>query len=598
MSERKFSETLQKRDQELKKVITSILESRTVETLFQPIVDLADSNIIGYEALVRGPKGSPLHLPENLFATANKFGITGQVEDICREAVLKSFAASGITTKIFVNIDAGAEVNQLVPEYIRNTLLPELGHDHKDVVLEVKHQLADSSIKQCTQDFFQHGFSFAIDGTGMGYANLESLFGILPSYIKIDRFFVHNVNAKRHKALMISSIVEYAHSVGAKVIAQGVETEAELVAVFQLGVDYVQGYLLGKPTSTPEQITTEVCELLKTCKLRYPGKKKSESAVKVTIGDIIEYCPTIAAKTLVKEAEAIINSEKVEGIVVLNNRRPVGLVMKNKLYFRLGTRYGVSLYQTRPAELIMDQQPLIVDVGVTLDQASNLAMSRENDNKYDFIIVTDEEEYRGIVTIMNLLNKVTELQVKYAQQANPLTGLPGNFIIDHHLKALVESIEPFAVLYIDIDNFKAFNDKFGFEQGDQALLLTTSILQSRIAELCDSDAFLGHIGGDDFFVIIKPDEVDILCINLIRSFDEEIKRLYSQEDLERGFIELINRRGQWESFSIMTISIGVAQSRSRTFSNYLEIVSLATEMKRRAKAIEGSTYVVDQRKNA
>lgn len=578
--------------------LAAILEEKAVTTVFQPIIDLTKVEVIGYEVFVRGPVDSPLHLPVKLFSAAGRFNLSNQLENLCREIAFKTAAANNITEKLFVNIDPCATILHFPGSLGRGWTA--LGQAPSSVILEIDQQrIAESSgfILERTMDFFKQGIPLAIDKVGSGFSSLESIANMRPQYIKIDRLLVHNLNANQYHSQMIASMVDYAHSIGVQVIAQGVETAPELTAVLSLGVDCAQGYLFAKPSPVPEKLSPANCDLIRECKTKRNDRHPPETILSVPVGDIIEYCPAIEPRDLVSGAELILNSEKVEGVVVTTNNIPVGLLMKNKLYFRLGTKYGVSLYHNRPVELIMDKNPLVVDAGLPLDTVSHLAMGRAVDSKYDFIIVTQNDQYAGIVSITHLLNNVTNLQVRCATNANPLTGLPGNLLIDQKLKSMVEKNQPFAMLYVDLDNFKAFNDKYGFEHGDKALLLTADILRSCVDRICRQDAFLGHIGGDDFVIITHPEKMDELCTAIIRHFDAEIVNLYDPKDLELGVIIARNRRGRLERFPIMTISIGVAHTLFRNFSNYLEIGGIAAPLKNKAKDTKGSTYVIDQRKN-
>jgi diguanylate cyclase (GGDEF)-like protein len=299
----------------------------------------------------------------------------------------------------------------------------------------------------------------------------------------------------------------------------------------------------------------------------------------------------------VAEVKDLFPEGTLQGIVVIDDHRPVGLVMKNELYYHLSSRYGVSLYYQRPIGVLMEKQPLVVDASLPLEAVSRQAMARPENKLYDLVIVTRDGRYWGTVSIIDLLRHITDRRIRSAANANPLTGLPGNLVIEERLKKLVSGNDPFTVLYIDLDNFKAFNDRYGFEQGDQALRLTAAILSQAITACSDSHAdFLGHIGGDDFIIISQPEKAVALCQTIIARFDREIRRLYPAEDLERGFIIVANRRGQEESFPIMTISIAVVDNTDGRFTNYLEIGEIAAQLKRRAKASEGSVFLINRRR--
>ncbi len=317
----------------------------------------------------------------------------------------------------------------------------------------------------------------------------------------------------------------------------------------------------------------------------------------VCIGDIARQTLSVSGHLAVADVKDLFPEGTLQGIVVTEEQRPVGLVMKNELYYLLGSRYGVPLYYNRPVRILMDKEPLIVDAGLSLEAVSLQAMAREEAKQYDLIIVTKDGRYLGTVSIIDLLRHITDMRIRAAANANPLTGLPGNLAIEERLKKLVRQNDPFAVLYVDIDNFKAFNDRYGFEHGDNALRLTSAILSQAIADCCDRHAdFLGHIGGDDFIIISRPEKEDALCQAVIARFDREIRSLYAPEDLANGFIALPNRRGIEENFPIATVSIAVIDNGERQFSNYLEIGEIAAQLKKKAKAIEGSVYLTNRRK--
>jgi diguanylate cyclase (GGDEF)-like protein len=223
-------------------------------------------------------------------------------------------------------------------------------------------------------------------------------------------------------------------------------------------------------------------------------------------------------------------------------------------------------------------------------------MNREEYNLYDYIVVVREGVYLGVVSIMNLLNNITQQQIRCAHNANPLTGLPGNLFISDRLKDLVDHRRSFAVLYLDLDNFKAYNDSYGFEKGDKVILHTAQVLSGCLAATEGGGQFLGHIGGDDFIIIGQPENAPDLAKRIIAEFDREIRNFYKPEDLRRGFIEVKNRRGEPEKFPIMTISIALVSTAGGGFDNYLRVGERAAELKKQAKQIPGSCFVFNRRR--
>ncbi|HEX3033094.1 MAG TPA: response regulator [Bacillota bacterium] len=187
-------------------------------------------------------------------------------------------------------------------------------------------------------------------------------------------------------------------------------------------------------------------------------------------------------------------------------------------------------------------------------------------------------------------------RAKQEKSFNPLTGLPGNLLIEQLIKDKVKDTEtPFAVLYLDLDNFKAYNDVYGFLRGDEVLKLLAHIFEQVTKEMGNRDDFVGHIGGDDFIILTTPDKVDTLCEQYITRFDSTIPLFYSSEDRKKGYITTVDRQGAEVDFPIMTLSIAVISSDIRTLTSHWQVAEIASELKKYVKSLSGSNYVKDRR---
>lgn len=181
------------------------------------------------------------------------------------------------------------------------------------------------------------------------------------------------------------------------------------------------------------------------------------------------------------------------------------------------------------------------------------------------------------------------------RRISALTGLPGNVQIHAELKKRLTNKDVFSVLYLDLDNFKAYNDVYGFLKGDKIIEFTAQTILKCIHEKYLDDSFVGHIGGDDFVAIIPTTEVDDICQSIIATFDKDVEKFFTEEDLERGYIEVANRKGIIEQFTLTSISIGVVTVEKNRFSNILEIGEVGAQVKHMAKSIVGSSYAIDRR---
>ncbi|MBI3929489.1 MAG: response regulator [Armatimonadetes bacterium] len=189
-------------------------------------------------------------------------------------------------------------------------------------------------------------------------------------------------------------------------------------------------------------------------------------------------------------------------------------------------------------------------------------------------------------------------RIRLSRASNPLTGLPGNLTIEQEITRRIQRGEMLACCYIDIDNFKAFNDKYSFEKGDECIKLVSDLLIQTAEEIGQPEDFIGHIGGDDFIYMTSPERVDTVCPFIIEKFDKHAPGLYNEEDLERGYIEVENRQQQTQRFPIMTLSIGVTTNERRLLTSALQVAEIAAELKHAAKrAVGKSNYIIDRRSN-
>lgn len=192
--------------------------------------------------------------------------------------------------------------------------------------------------------------------------------------------------------------------------------------------------------------------------------------------------------------------------------------------------------------------------------------------------------------------KGTLRRAKEMRNLSPLTGLPGNIRIQEEIERMVRESMPFAVVYADLDNFKAYNDKKGFVRGDRLIQATARILQDAVVKLAGTDGFVGHVGGDDFVAVVPPDVAEEVAKEIVSAFDQQIHTFYEPEEMEQGYVELEDRRGVMQRLPLAGISVGIATSNLRAFAHYGEAVSVATEMKQYAKRQSRSSYAIDRRK--
>ena len=263
-----------------------------------------------------------------------------------------------------------------------------------------------------------------------------------------------------------------------------------------------------------------------------------------------------------------------------------------------------------PSIIIINEDAIEVDV---LELCKRIR--RDEDNSITPIIVVSSETERN--HRIEILKKSVEYYIKKPVNAqylyytiknlsrlltinrriSPLTGLPGNVQIHAELKKRISNHEEFSVLYLDLDNFKAYNDVYGFLKGDEIIKFTADTIIRCIHSNITDNAFIGHIGGDDFIAIVPILHCEKLCESIIANFDVEVTKFFTEDDNEKGYIEVANRKGIIEQFPLTSISIGVVEADKDRFSNMLEIGEIGAQVKHAAKSVMGSSYAIDKRKN-
>ena len=277
------------------------------------------------------------------------------------------------------------------------------------------------------------------------------------------------------------------------------------------------------------------------------------------------------------------------------DQRAVGLLMNYNLDRKLGSRFGISLYFKREISRLMDPSPLVADINEPVEEVAKLAMNREDFKIYDDIVVTEHGRFAGTVSVQKMLDFLAEVQVKIAMGANPLSGLPGNVAIEQEISRRATGRIASSLIYIDLDNFKVFNDAYGFENGDQLILFTAKLLRNAIRNSGREDDFIGHVGGDDFVIISSQKRATALSETITRMFEAGVVRFYEPEDREEGYIMGKGRDGVKRKFPIVSVSIGIVDCDFQTEFSMNDLSHRVAEIKKYAKSIPGNSYVKDRR---
>ena len=287
--------------------------------------------------------------------------------------------------------------------------------------------------------------------------------------------------------------------------------------------------------------------------------------------------------------EYVINNPTVTEICVIDEQeKVVGIYTRTALMESFGGRFGFDLNSKKTAQDLMKTNFLVADENVSIEAVSKMALVRATDSLYDAVVVTKKGKYMGVVSVKDLLETAITIQVSRAVDANPLTGLPGNRLIERKISECIQNEDPFAVIYIDLDNFKAYNDAYGFNNGD---LMIKAVVHA-MRQCCSKNEFMGHVGGDDFVVICDYWEVEMLCNDIINKFCCSIKSLYVKSDWDNGYIISKNRSGLTESFPIATLSIAGITNKDKAYENMELFSKELANLKKKAKQVIGNYFCI------
>lgn len=532
----------------------SIIEDKKIYPVYQPIVSLKTGELLGYEALSRISLKPCMFNVEEMFTYAEEFQCLWPLEYLCRKKALKEIKDKIGQKKLFLNVDSNIFNDERFKEGMTLSYLKRYNISPENIVFEIceRSDIKEINLFQMAVNHYEkQNYQIAIDDFGRGYANFNRIFFLHPKYVKIDMSLISNINNDSVKSSLVEGLAKFCHSENISMIAEGIETEEELIQLIRLGVDYGQGYFLGKPEKEllklPSSIRKTIVNENKVI-INNPSKP-------TFLGNVGSICQHPGTTTCDTKAITIFefmqkHPEVTEICVVDRNQKVCGLLTKHYIDKCFGGRYGYSLYSKYSVGDLINSNYLEVDCRMPIEMVSRLALIRPKYMLYDAIIVSDNGTYVGIVTVKDLLEVSVSIQVERAMDTNPLTHLPGNIQIEQKISNNLFSRGNFSIMYLDLDNFKSYNDIYGFENGDMMIKAVAKCIE----ESCKNGEFIGHVGGDDFVIISDDYNLENVFQQITNRFHLCLKELYSEEDYNRGEIHSQNRHGEPETFPLASIS--------------------------------------------
>lgn len=584
--------------------VAELIEARALSAVFQPIVDFDGGTILGYEGLIRGPAGTPLEMPGALFAQALREGLSIRLEHAAAETCVAAFAALGCDGKLFLNFSAEAIVSLGATRERTAALLGRHGMPIDRIVIELTEQCTIDNVagfEPIVAALRETGAQFALDDYGTANASMNLWVRLQPDVVKIDRFFIDDIANDPLKFQAVRAMQHFAGASGARLVAEGIENEADLIVVRDMGIAFGQGYFFGKPAKEAQTRITEparealaaghIAVFPRATRRQLPGSPpRGVAAAKMLVP-----APALPRSATNNDVLELFNRlPTLHALAVVENDDPVALVNRRSFMDRYALPYHRELFGKRPCLLFANASPVIIEKSMTVEQMAKLLASDDQRYLADGFVITDQGKYLGLGTGESLVRAVTEVRIEAARYANPLTFLPGNIPISSHITRLVEHQVEFHACYVDLNHFKPFNDRYGYWQGDEVLKFAAAVL----AKACDPTRdFLGHVGGDDFLILFQSEDWRARADAAIAAFNEGALGFYADEDRLAGGIHGEDRRGNPTFFGFVTMAIGcvrvppTAPELARYGSE--EIASVAALAKHHAKQEANGFFLID-----
>ena len=561
---------------------------------FQPIIYAQSGKLYAVEALLRNVQDIPnITTIDDLFDLVFSNDYLYEFDLLLREKAIKKFANINIPNlKLFYNLDNRIIYNKNYSSGNTQKILTKYNLSKDKIIFELSEKgtsIEQNALSTMLQRYKQSGYSIAIDDFGIGVSGLKLLYFSEANIIKIDRFFISNIDQDSKKKLFCSSIIDMAHIMGMQVIAEGVETQKEFYTCKDIGADFIQGFLVQKPTKNINEILpiyNDISNLILDDKREDQNKFIDEQFI-----DKIEPLPVNSSLY-----DIILHFKKNTDhnfVPIIDEFRYfLGIIYESDIKKISYSQYGLSLAQNQnfSTTLLKYLKPaLSVEIAWGIDKI--LEMYNLNFQNSLGIFITNSDKYLGFINLNSLLTMSYKRNIEIATNQSPLTKLPGNNQIEKFIANSFRNIQinTTHIIYFDFNDFKPFNDIYGFRQGDRAILIFSELLQKRYPK----NSFIAHIGGDDFFVGLTDftfEDVFELTLDIQNEFKYSAKNLYSNEDKELGYIVSKDRFGTTRNFNLLSVSCAIVEINCK--SNILNFDDTLNIMKKESKSSKEPVYKV------
>lgn len=573
-----------------------LLEARSVTTVFQPIFAFREGRVIGYEALVRGPAGSDIQTPAQLFGAAAEQGVAIELNVMCIQEILRAFAARSFDGSLFLNVSPQLILQRGFDRGRAERFLGGLGIAPDRVVIELTEDYPTfdfAAVHESLMLYRSMGFRIAIDDLGEGFASLRLWSELRPEFVKADKHFVTGLANDPVKTQFLRAIEDIAQGAGSQVIAEGIETAADFKVVKDIGVACGQGWFIGRPAELPPgRMPEELVRAQTDAKVPVVAAPRLKPGSEPTAHDFVRGVESAPPATpLGPLLDRFHATPALSAIPVIGAGGIEGVVSRSVMDVAGANASLEASLRARPCIELADRAPIRVEA--KLDLAALAAILAQSDARRladGFIIVADGR-YLGMGTVADVIRTLQSSRVLAARYTNPLTLLPGQVPINEHLERLLGGRVPFTAWFVEVDQMRGLNDSEGFEHGDGLIRATARLLEAHCEPGID---FAGHVAGSRFVMLVQSDDWRERAQRLVKAFPQLLETHVPAGARERGYFTVRRRDGRDYVRPLPKIVVGILPVLPGVFESRHEVVAVAKRAAERAQAQAGEALYVDE----
>jgi EAL domain-containing protein (putative c-di-GMP-specific phosphodiesterase class I)/GGDEF domain-containing protein len=575
--------------------LRKVLEDRTVTAVFQPIFGFREGRVLGHEALVRGPEGSLVQTPAELFAAAEEEGVAVELNLLCVQEMLRSFGERKMEGTLFLNVSPLVIMQRGFSQERVARYLKQLGLEPDRIVIELTEDypaLDFRLVHEALMLYRSMGFRVAIDDLGEGFSSLRLWSELKPEYVKADKHFVTGIATDPVKMQFLRAIQHIAENSGSLVIAEGIENAADFKVVKDIGIACGQGWFIGRPSDCPVNVLSEEAERANAdARLPVVPMPRLRAGTEPRAHDFVRAVDAVTPQAVLATLlDRFASSPALTAIPVIGAAGVEGVVSRMWVEMVNASPAAQSL-RARPCIEFADRGPIKVEAEMDLAALTALLVESDIRRMSDGFVIVSKGRYLGMGTSRDVMRTLQSSRVLAARYTNPLTLLPGQVPINEHLERLMSRQAPFTAWFVEIDQMRGLNDTQGFAKGDALIHATAELLE----EACEPGLdFVGHVSGSRFVVLSQSEDWETRANGLVEKFASVIEGNVPPEVLQRGYYIVKGREGRESVRPLPKLAVGVLPVLPGVFESRHEVVAAARHAAQLAIARTGSAVHVDR----